>query len=1059
VLIRRVLVRALGYLGAVLVASVVPCRTVLFSAAPFSAAPLAAVPQDQQAQADSALTTLVERYFAALNQHDADAALRLWSASAEEQRFTQDTLVRMLRTSNPTWTNIQVSRVTVDGARARANVRFDLTYYPTSANGTAPASNQISPTPISPHQMSDVMTFVREADEWRIASEVPESRDIADRLLAAPDEAALNRLLAAEGAAVNWSVMQELLGIGGSANVRGNFAEGIRASSLALRLSEARAEATAGTPQGAVGELYILHALTDLAWAQAYKPNPDLPRALELLTRALEIQTRNKDEGGQADTLQAMANAYYAAADYSRALDHYQRALALHTRIENGDAAARSRLGIGNVQYLFGQYDLALEAYQLSLQTFERLQLTEPQPRALLGLGRVYEALGDYVRSHEQFTRALALLSATSRRSEQASTLLDLGHICFLQGKLVDAATHINEALAINTQLNDAAGQGRALFATGLLQVVHARYDEAVQTYTRSAEAFTRASHREGLGQAILARAAAKFERGDLPGALDDYAESARTFEAAKNRDGVARAQVGLAMTHVVRREPKPALEAAEIAWRMAEEAVAPDIGWQARYEAGRAHALAGDSDHARQDFEEAIATLERSRFEAGGDADMPPPARRAAPYIALAEWYVSHDDPTHALLMAEAAKRRLLQDLLLPYRFRLARGLTPDQQRDERRIVSQRVSLSKQLRRERERPAPDTAHVAALTKQLDAARASALDWDRTLARDNTGLVFDRGDAELSSLDPLADRLTDDSALVHFIVGDERTTAIVVTRKPTPTEAAIAGDATIATAFALPRAPLDVRAYTVAATRAQLADQVARFVNSVNRSPDTDASGAADARVLYDRLLGPARDQLAGRTQLIIVPDDVLWTLPFEALKPSVDRYLVQEAAITLLPSCAAWLLRPPAQLQPDNTASPGIAEALIAAGTISDVSPLQSTLTLSPSQNVAATPASFAAWELFEHALNANTLLLADRSPADEQLRLDQGRLGVVALVWALQVSGVPRVIIARWPLSKEAQERGVREFLAPADRPAAMRETMTVHESAAWMRIGPPH
>jgi CHAT domain-containing protein len=62
---------------------------------------------------------------------------------------------------------------------------------------------------------------------------------------------------------------------------------------------------------------------------------------------------------------------------------------------------------------------------------------------------------------------------------------------------------------------------------------------------------------------------------------------------------------------------------------------------------------------------------------------------------------------------------------------------------------------------------------------------------------------------------------------------------------------------------------------------------------------------AADARALYTDLLQPAADALRGATRLVIVPDGVLWDLPFQALQPASTpgHYLVERAIIEYAPS------------------------------------------------------------------------------------------------------------------------------------------------------------
>jgi CHAT domain-containing protein len=50
-------------------------------------------------------------------------------------------------------------------------------------------------------------------------------------------------------------------------------------------------------------------------------------------------------------------------------------------------------------------------------------------------------------------------------------------------------------------------------------------------------------------------------------------------------------------------------------------------------------------------------------------------------------------------------------------------------------------------------------------------------------------------------------------------------------------------------------------------------------------------------------LVGPARSDLKNKTNLIVVPDGVLWQVPFQALQPSLNRFLIQDYTISYAPS------------------------------------------------------------------------------------------------------------------------------------------------------------
>jgi CHAT domain-containing protein len=54
---------------------------------------------------------------------------------------------------------------------------------------------------------------------------------------------------------------------------------------------------------------------------------------------------------------------------------------------------------------------------------------------------------------------------------------------------------------------------------------------------------------------------------------------------------------------------------------------------------------------------------------------------------------------------------------------------------------------------------------------------------------------------------------------------------------------------------------------------------------------------------LYKLLLLPARDQLAGRSTLVLAPDGILWELPFQALQSEPGHYLIEDFSTYYAPS------------------------------------------------------------------------------------------------------------------------------------------------------------
>jgi CHAT domain-containing protein len=98
-----------------------------------------------------------------------------------------------------------------------------------------------------------------------------------------------------------------------------------------------------------------------------------------------------------------------------------------------------------------------------------------------------------------------------------------------------------------------------------------------------------------------------------------------------------------------------------------------------------------------------------------------------------------------------------------------------------------------------------------------------------------------------------------------------------------------------------PVSPLKI--YILGVDRGDLNTRVTRFQEAITARSD-DAQ--AQARELYDLLLTPAQEQIAARTHLVIAPDAVSWSLPFQALQTEDGRYVIENYAVSYAPSLTA---------------------------------------------------------------------------------------------------------------------------------------------------------
>ena len=76
------------------------------------------------------------------------------------------------------------------------------------------------------------------------------------------------------------------------------------------------------------------------------------------------------------------------------------------------------------------------------------------------------------------------------------------------------------------------------------------------------------------------------------------------------------------------------------------------------------------------------------------------------------------------------------------------------------------------------------------------------------------------------------------------------------------------------------------------------------------------------SRELYETLIGPASKELKNIRALCIVPDGLLWTLPFQALTSTRGSYLVQEYALHYAPSLSVLVEMNSRSTKPDVAGS-----------------------------------------------------------------------------------------------------------------------------------------
>ena len=637
------------------------------------------------------------------------------------------------------------------------------------------------------------------------------------------------------------------------------------------------------------------------------------------------------DADASGSSLLGLATVAYAGGDYVAALAAAREAEQVYIRMDDGLALGRTRVTIGNVQYLEADYDASAASYRSAIDLLAKGGDAGYVRFARAGLARLFAAQGDLGEALTAYgdllTDARARAAADPRtRGDAASLQQSIGEIYFRLGDTDRARASFAEAQRIFDDLHDPENAGLAFSGLGLTELVATHFDAALEAYQAARADYEQARDSEGVAQAWVGTGFSQAARSHFTEAMTAYRIAIRLLDALAKEEASARAWLGLSMAQASSGDAAAALESAQQVRRVATRLANADLAWRGAVCAGNALRKLQRLGEAEQAFTAAIATIDQITAELPID----PSARgqlqdSASAYAGLAFVLAARGDAAGALAAAERRRAHVRRVDLASFERDLTRG-EPDADRTaEQTVATAIVATRAQLRAEKTAPHPDAARLDRLNQLLTEALAKRTDQQQRLYRLIPELRRIRG------LDPpdtahALDVLVPDSrnVLVEYVVEEEETLVLTSAREgsaPAPS----------------------VTAVIVPLARAHAGEMIAKAL---------EPASARDAGVWRSRvaplaalLLDAVLPRLPVASRLIVIPDDVLWRLPFEAL-PAGDGDLADRVVLsygTSLETLAAMTANAaPAASDTSGDASKSTSEATTAstAASSGEISP-----------------------------------------------------------------------------------------------------------------------
>jgi CHAT domain-containing protein/tetratricopeptide (TPR) repeat protein len=568
-------------------------------------------------------------------------------------------------------------------------------------------------------------------------------------------------------------------------------------------------------------------------------------------TEALSNETSEPFLYGRAVAYDNLGYIALWQGEISQALHHLQKSNQYYEQLEGSfrsrykGSTSKSLLGIAFVYYTSGDYGQALAFYNRALAVAQAGAKTDLALAATNGLGILYLDQGDYAKATEFLTRALAASENNEDGQYRFNALHNLALIDQRQGKYRDAASKFSELLAL------------------------AEKNKLTDQIAPQLEGLGSAYHK--LGQYGLAMDA--YNRGlEIAGRLGDRI---RQCELTWYKGGA----------YYDLKQYDRSLDMSVLAAKMADDISEPNLSYLALTQAGKARLALGQNDLGRADLLRAIERAEQIRSRIRGQEQERALffERKIEPYYLMVELLSRQGKPQEALLFAERARSRALLDLFGQTGLDMIGALSAEERDEEKRLNGQLAALNSQLYNETQESNPDKQLLADLNAKVGRAR---VDYDSLLDRLYTShpeLKINRGNATPLVLDELRTILpSPDSVALEFEVLEDKTYLF-----------ALGLDAS---------GVVKASSYLIAASAKSLQQKVEGLRERIgNRGLGVDKLSTE----LYTLLIAPAANDIKGKTTLVLVPDGVLWDLPFQALR-SNNRYLIEDHSVFYAPSLTA---------------------------------------------------------------------------------------------------------------------------------------------------------
>ncbi len=628
--------------------------------------------------------------------------------------------------------------------------------------------------------------------------------------------------------------------------------------------------------------------------ARCYLRKNEYEKALDYASRSLTIATEINDKVGIAQTLNLFGAINWEQGNYENALEFYKKALPIAEGFKNKSRLASILANIGLVYWNQGDLDQAIEYLNQGLEIDHGIGNLHKLGIDLYNIGAVEGERGNNEKKKQKLLEAIEFAKQSNDKDLLALCQHSLGSYYLDMGNYDSAKEYFRKASQIAEELGDKRTLSYSLLSIGTVHLRTKDYAGYLKYNQKALKIFEEIGEKRGICAALNSIGHAHLKLGNPNQSMDFFRKALALGQSIGSKFEKSVSYLGIGSVYYVKGEMNDAAEALSQSIELSQETQDPGFLWEGLYAIGLVSRDSKKNEEALQFWEQAVDVIEEARSEIElTEEKMSYLEPKINVYDDLIHLLIATQKISEAFNYVQRGKARSFLDTLAEARIDPEGSIDPGLKQAKKKVFAELVKTETEIRNEYENEKIDQKRIDELkTKrnELDTAYNNLL---FKIRKQNPRF------ANLQHPQPL--RLTEaqatideQSVLLEYFLGKKSSFVFAITM-------------THSQVFEIPN-------------EQKLASQV-NLIHEVLQKPEpgselsekAHSAYAGISSVLYEELIAPAKNELAGKRRIIIAPDGILNYLPFECLlttrvkSGAIDfsklSYLTRDYEIQYIPS------------------------------------------------------------------------------------------------------------------------------------------------------------